>query len=178
MTNNDDVLSFSYRLGGNTTYSYINNIISSTPEEYNTSRNIVLVDWTNKLPYTDFGYPFEISTSMYRSSDVLRIMSLSDSGWTSPNYYELTGTNVVRSNTKDFGRFIATYMKSVSVCVPLNRVQNQHLNRCSTNPIYSSESLLRLYEGGMILNFDDINEYWSSNSVHVELSPPFKCRTA
>lgn len=178
LTNNDEVLSFSYRLGGNITYSYINNINTSTPKEYDIASNVVLVDWTNKLPYTDFGYPFEISSSMYRSSDVLRMMSLSDSGWASPNYYELTGTEIVRSHVKDFGKFIATYMKSVSVCIPLNRVQNQHLNRCVDNPIYSPESLLRLYEGGMMLNFDDVNEYWSSNSVHVELSPSFKLRVA
>jgi GR25 family glycosyltransferase involved in LPS biosynthesis len=174
-----DVLSFSYRLGSNVRYSYINDYPFQTPEEYSKPAypaNIVKVNWTAQLPYIDFGYPFEISSSMYRTVDLLRLFELSPTGWDNPNYFELTGTTKVRENKDVFGSLIATYKKSVAVSIPLNRVQHLHLNRCGTDPLYVPESLLRHYEMGKVLNFDDINENWTSNSVHVELKPGFKPR--
>jgi len=171
------VLSFSYRLGTNTTYSYINNIPFATPSEYNTGKYITKVDWTKEYPYIDFGYPFEISSSMYRSSDVLSMMDLCNAGWESPNTFELTGTTMVRTFHTRFGKHIATYRKSVAVSIPLNRVQNVHLNRTLNDMQYTSEELQKQFMDGKQLNLDEINEQWSTNSVHVELRPAFKHRT-
>lgn len=172
----DSVLSFSYRLGMNIQYSYINNVFFEVPTEYTKLGNIVKVDWTTKLPYIDFGYPFEISSSLYRSSDVLRLFDLSPVGWDSPNHLELTGTTFVRNQRESFGKHIATYKKSVAVCIPLNRVQHKHLNRCGTDPIYEPDALRRLFDEGKVLDFTTINDHWTSNSVHVELKPGFKPR--
>lgn len=171
-----DVFSFSYRLGANTQYSYINNVCFERQKEYDSCESIIKLDWTKKLPYIDFGYPFEVSSSVYRSNDLLSILEDHSMNCSNPNYFELAGTTIVYTHKKHFGNLIATYRKSVAVSVPLNRVQHLHLNRCGIEPIYVPESLLRYYESGKILNFDNINEHWISNSVHVELKPEFKSR--
>jgi GR25 family glycosyltransferase involved in LPS biosynthesis len=172
-----DTLSFSYRLGKNTTYSYINNFQFQPPVEYNTDAEIVRVDWRKEVPYIDFGYPFEISGSMYRSRDVLRMMELSSCGWDNPNYFELTGTTVVRGNRDVFGTHIATYPHSVTTCIPLNRVQGLHLNRCASFEGYTPELLVNAFLSGKELDLSAIPENWSPNSVHMELQLPFRLRS-
>lgn len=173
---NDEIWSFSYRLGSNIKHSYINNIAFPVPNEYSQHGTFVKVDWTAQSEYSDFGYPFEISSCMYRSSELLRMFSYSHQGWNNPNFMELTGTHTIRAHRTMFGKYIATYRKSAAVSVPLNRVQHLHLNRCGTDPLYVPESLLRHYEMGQILNFDHINEHWSCDSVHIDLKPGFKPR--
>lgn len=178
LSDDPEVYSFSYRLGSNTTYSYINNIAFKTPEEYSKPGTEVKVDWTKQLGYIDFGYPFEVSSSMYRTIDLYSMFGQSEHGWNHPNHFELVGTNIVRQYQKLlFGKYIATYKKSVAVSVPLNRVQDKHLNRVGTDVAYDAKALNEQFTNGFELDFDNINENWTSNSVHIELRPTFKYRS-
>lgn len=167
-----NVFSFSYRLGSNITESYITYVKCGIIKEYN-GDDQVKVDWTNKDPSTDFGYPFEVSSSMYRVEDLKKILNLCKyQGVDNPNYFELTSVNIVKQTRYLFGRYIQTYTQSCAVSLPINRVQQIHINRCGFNDEYEPQKLLEKFEEGKFMDPSELYNNWIPNSVHVEVFLP------
>ena len=178
LASNDRIVGFSYRLGSNVTYNYVNDLHFAQPAVYAQSSPtaIVGVDWRRHVRRTDFGFPFEVSSSMYRCADMQRLFALQPQGWDGPNHFEATGAATLRAHAAQFGEYIATYYRSAAVSLALNRVQSLHLNRCGADPEYSPESLLAKFEAGLELDLSMLNEQWLTRSAHATLAPPFRSR--
>ena len=93
----------------------------------------------------DFGFPLEVSGSLYRARDLLFI--LYNTNWENPNtlegvlYYNLRGLSYMPE--------MLLYKTSLCFCNPINKVFLQgNNNRTGNKDKYSVENLLKMYEGG------------------------------
>jgi hypothetical protein len=94
----------------------------------------------------DFGYPLEVSSSVYRTRDVLAMLR---DGFCNPNELELELAN--RAESADYRKshpWLASYATSVAFSNPCNRVQSQFQNRAGSQLGYSAARMLELWEQG------------------------------
>lgn len=143
LKNNADCLGFSLRLGSNTDYCYMlkqRQIIPAfTPFAYKINSH----EWITAE--CDFGYPLEVSSSLYRTEDLLPLLAHLD--YQNPNTLELvldTNKNIFRENKK----YLLSFEKSVTFCNPVNMVQNMWKNRAGDHAGYSPEKLAQMYDEG------------------------------
>lgn len=162
----EGALGFSLRLGVNTTYCYSLNILNELPEMQtmrNEDRNGVYAFNWQSIKNGDFAYPLEISSSIYRLSDIRPL--LEHIYFFSPNSLEWgMYMNLFNYNNRPF---LLCYDISPAFCNPINRVQTENTNRTGINPEYSIENLLRLYENGYRID-DKLFEGFVSNACHDE----------
>lgn len=118
LENSPTIIGFSYRLGLNTTYCYMRGHVQS-PRDYLMKDGYVECDW--RLCNGDFGYPLEISATMYRVDDILpwikKIMP------SNPNKME-GALNRIRVNFETARFMIAFNIKSSVFSNPINLTQN------------------------------------------------------
>jgi len=137
-THNEYVLGVSLRLGKNTTRCYPFNKTQKIPNFMNGWFGFQKFDW-QKGQY-DFGYPLELSSSMYRLSDLRFI--LKSAYYNNPNELEyLLSSNAVVIHKK----YLLCYHTSVAFSNPVNRVQETNHNRFATEYKYTSEFLVDLF---------------------------------
>jgi hypothetical protein len=150
------VLGFSLRLGTNTTHCYVLDkpqllpvlMETSLPvrESFHNQHNIPSVlkfDWTNSD--LDFGYPLEVSSSIYRLKDIRPVINILP--FQNPNFLESRLSKQAyrfRVNKP----YLLCYDKSATFCNPVNKVQVIHQNRVGLNRNYSIEELTRKFEIG------------------------------
>ncbi|NLE05489.1 MAG: hypothetical protein GX638_11910, partial [Crenarchaeota archaeon] len=169
LNNNTAILGFSLRLGKNTTNCYPLNVPNHIPKfiykeaSFSASNREMCFFWNeNKLG--DFYYPLELSSSIYRAEDILKITE--GVNFNNPNdlEYIMDCSKTIFSDKP----FLSCYQTSVAFCNPINKVQNVNNNRAGSNPIYSTESLLEKYEQGY--KIDDKKFYgFTSNGCHQEV---------
>jgi len=139
----EDLIGFSMRLGENTTYCYSQNHSQALPEFVRINRNILMYDWT-KSEY-DFGYPLEISSSMYRLKDIVPfILGLP---FENPNVLEermAFYTDGFKAKRPRLG----CYQFSVTFCNPVNMVQRINHNRAGEEFRYDVDDLAIRFENG------------------------------
>lgn len=115
LSENEPVFGFSLRLGTN---------IKPLPADAETEGNIFAWDWTKNKSH--YGYPWELDCTLYRRSDVLRI--LHQMGVVkSPNYLEA----IPEEKPEEFitQKMLAAYKETgKAIVITINRVQNTHLN--------------------------------------------------
>jgi len=133
----DDIIGFSLRLGLNTKYCYPENKSQEIPE-YEIYKDKMVFNWSN-AEY-DFGYPLELSSSIYRVKDIFAI--LYDCKYKNPNELEwLMYLN--KDIYKNERPKLSCYKQSVAFCNPINKVQTANaVNRSGDSIEYSAHSLL------------------------------------
>ena len=138
------ILNFSLRLGENINYSYIRQRKVKQPI-FNQAGKYHTYNWRGKD--AEFGYPMDISSSVYRSVDILYL--LNTISFHSPNSLEgnLVGRMKKLIRILPLNK-IACFPKSVAFSAPINRVQNEIKNKASTNARYTSEYLSKLFSAG------------------------------
>jgi hypothetical protein len=147
ITDHPNVLGFSLRLGRNTTYCYSYDKPQRLPQFRGTK--ILEFDWTDAD--CDFNYPFDLSSSLYRHSDLALLLKSMD--YTSPNTLE---TALFRMIPAYQGiPSLACFDKSVAFAFPANRVQTNWQNRASDNPITAVDNMERLYREGWRMRVED-----------------------
>jgi hypothetical protein len=167
---NPDALGFSLRLGRNTTQSYVLNRAQRLPLFQNAGPNMLKFDWTRADG--DFGYPLEISSSVYRLStmaSLVRILPFSD-----PNTLE----SQLSLRAKGFRRGKASLLcpeTSVVFSVPLNRVQEVFGNRAGDDPEWSIERLADKFDKGYRLDTGALDGFVPA-ACHQEIEPSFMMR--
>lgn len=139
----DEALGFSLRLGTNTSYCYSMDRYQPFPKALAIEKGCFKWDWTDGEG--DFGYPLEVSSSIYRTSDLLPWIIAAP--YSNPNTLE---ANLAGSAGRIAGlkRYVISYETSVAFCNPVNKVQQVYANRSGTNDRYSAEQLKLLYEQG------------------------------
>ncbi len=160
----NDALGLSLRLGKNTTYCYPLNKTQTLPQFTKISSEIVKYDW--RSADLDFNYPLEVSSSIYRTSDMLTF--LLKINFKNPNSLE----GEMAANSKYFAELYPNLLcmeKSLTFCNPINKVQIEAIdNRASELTDYSAENLALKYEEGFRVDVDNYNGFLP-NACHQEI---------
>lgn len=150
LNKNSGILGFSLRIGKNTNYCFSCNNWQTVPEMHSITNDISKFMWM--FAQYDFFYVLEVSSSIFRSKDILSIIV--DKEFNNPNQLE-------DKLFFNLGKFVvlkprmACYNQSVAFANPLNIVQTSNLsNRRGTDDKYSPEKLLELYEKGVRIRSD------------------------
>lgn len=162
-----DALGFSLRLGTNITYSYMKNQPIVLRDYSFIGNDMIRFDWTRQTG--DFGYPFDLSSSLYRGEQILPL--LERLSWTNPNHLEgnVAANHIVfRTNP-----YLISFTQSVTLCVPINLVQTVCSNRSGKNTEYSIESLADRFDEGLSIDVSRFNGVVPS-ACHQELPLSFQ----
>jgi glycosyltransferase involved in cell wall biosynthesis len=160
-----DTIGFSLRLGENTTYCYSLDKEQHLPDLQPVEKGALKYNWT-RAEY-DFGYPLEVSSSVYRTTDIIPfIASLS---FSNPNTLE----SAMAANKAQFEKknpFLMCYKSSVTFCTPLNKTQTVFVtNRAGNNVLYSIEGLSELFRHGRRIDVD-VYRNFIPNACHQEVN--------
>ncbi len=165
---NTESIGFSLRLGRNTTLCYSHNAFQKAPIFEAVSSRILKFNWTTAQ--YDFGYPLEVSSSIYRTRDVLPLISQS-SDVTNPNRLEVF-LDQTKQRFFDSHPELLCFATSVSFCNPANTVQPIYLNRFGGNSAGSVYSLGRHFDLGYRINLAPLANF-VSNACHQEIEFEF-----
>jgi hypothetical protein len=167
LSTDPEAIGFSLRLGKNTRVCYPIGKLNQLPDEINfdiiKDENINIIDWT-KIKIGDFGYPLEVSSSLYEISIIKDLINNYD--YNNPNDLEwIMACNLIYKRELCDLFF---YDISVAFCDPINKVQKVNNNRCGNYAIYNTEVLLDRFEKGERINVDFFNKFISSG-CHQEI---------
>lgn len=151
LASHTDALGYSLRLGRNTRYCYSMDRFQNLPNVRPIEKRFLKWNWT--AGECDFGYPLEVSSSMYRKSDLIPL--LTEANFSNPNTLE---SELARRAHKFAGlkNCMISHETSISFCNPINKVQQVYNNRAGGNAKYSIIELSRMFEQG---NRIDVEKY-------------------
>jgi len=164
---NTDAIGFSLRLGPNTVYSYARDTELNPPAFQSLGRGILKYDWTQGEIH--FAYPLEVSSSIYRTADILPLLKRLD--FDNPNILE----GLMAANAQLYTQNKPTllcYEQSVTFCNPVNIVQTVCNNRAGGDQRYSTDKLAEMFEEGFRINVRQYSDL-VSNSCHQEVELKF-----
>ncbi|MGD9849841.1 MAG: glycosyltransferase [Nitrospirales bacterium] len=151
LTTHADALGVSLRLGRNTTFCYPMNAEQRLPEFSLTGSGCMKFKWTEGEH--DFGYPLEVSSSLYRIADLYDLILKIP--FVNPNTLE----GELATQIHNFSRhmpFLLCYEHSLTFCNPINMVQTAWENRAGQDPGSTPESLAIKFEEGYRI---DVHSY-------------------
>lgn len=141
---NSDALGFSLRLGKNINYHYPSSSKEMIPPFIDVTGKVLKYDWTGKNRY--FGYPLEVSSSVYRTDDVLPLLTKLDFQGPNTLEAEIARSKNTFANSK---KNLLCFQQSVTFCNPVNVVQDVFPdNRSGNKREYSPDSLARMFNAG------------------------------
>lgn len=163
LASNSDTVGVSLRLGTNTTFCYALSKKQNLPQFIRISDSILKFDWT--ISDADFGYPLEISSSVYRMKDILPLIF--SIPFENPNTLEGHLAQKAKRLRKRLPALLC-FEQTVAFCNPINKVQNTNDNLFGIGISYSSNDLAQLFDEGYRI---DINSYdnYLPNACHQEV---------
>jgi hypothetical protein len=159
-------LAFSLRVGKNTTYCYPNRCRQSLPSFEAVSDNILSFTWPGQEG--DFGYPLEVSSSIYRIKDIESLLRRLP--YSNPNRLE-QGLSV---SSRLFARRrpeLLCFDHSVAFCAPVNKVQTVLDNRAGEDNGHSVEELNALFLKGFRIDIESLRGF-VPGAAHQEIDLP------
>jgi hypothetical protein len=138
LENSRNCLGFSLRLGLNTRYCYPYNCEQAIPPVVNLKNDVLMFDW--KTAEYDFGYPLELSSSVYPVENIIDI--LQNCEFDSPNNLESIMSSCYFEDMSN----LLMLPKSVAFSLPLNKVQSSHNNRSEN---FNPDTFRLMYEKGI-----------------------------
>lgn len=162
-----DALGFSLRLGKNIEYCYSMDVFLKKPDFTFVGKGFIKFDWT--AAEYDFGYPLEVSSSVYRTNDLLSL--LTDAEFSNPNTLEFQ----LASHSYSYAsaqNCIISNETSIAFCNPINKVQQVYNNRAGTKASYTASELSQMFEQGYRI---DVAKYagFIPNACHQEVKLVF-----
>lgn len=112
-----DAIGFSLRLGRNTTHCYALNKPQQPPNLQPVSESLLAFRWPGMD--CDFGYPLEVSSSLYRAADLLE--ALADAPFRNPNTLEAELANRAEQFRESHPVLLCPG-QSLAFCAPVNLV--------------------------------------------------------
>ena len=165
---NTDAAGFSLRLGKNTNYCYTKDSTQTLPLFQQSRTGILTYNWTQAE--FDFGYPLELSSSIYRTRDILIL--LDELEFNNPNILE----GQMAANARFFAGQKSTLLcceNSLTFCNPINKVQSVWNNRCCSDNKYSADALAELFHKGVRIDVESYSNF-IPNACHQEVQLYFK----
>lgn len=157
---------FSLRLGTNTTHCYTMDRPQKLPAFVPVAPGILSFEWTGAE--LDFGYPLEVSSSIYRIADLLPY--LDEQPFANPNQLESRlAEGLDRFQTRPQ---LLCFVRSVAFSNPVNKVNDAYRNRAGETHAYTSELLADRFAAGYRI---DVSAYSGivPNGCHQELELHF-----
>lgn len=168
MYNDNDVISFSLRLGTNTHYCYPENKKMNIPM-INFYNDIGYFDWTKEE--MDFGYPADISSSLHFANNFNEVFY--DQNYNNPNELEwLMHVHSMHNKWLINKKYMLCYETSRAFSSPVNKVQTVNNNRSGTKEKYSEGQLLKVFLSGYRIDIEKFDEY-VPNACHEEVDFEF-----
>ncbi len=164
-------IGFSFRLGRNTTYCYTMDKPQNPPDFRSAAPGVLRFNWPGMEH--DFGYPIEVSSSMYRTADLLPL--LESLPYRNPNTLE-AALAAREGEFREHLPHLACYEQSVALSVPANLVQSAWTNRANGRPELSAESLAREFGKGRRLDIAHYRDH-VANAAHEDLPFVFTQRS-
>jgi hypothetical protein len=151
----EQAIGVSLRLGKNTTYCYV----VDSPDNVPSMRPIDL-DGLSAYRWSEhsggaFDYPLEVSSSLYRSADIMPLLVAEE--YSSPNTLE--AALAARTNSFWSKPDLICFEQSVAFCAPINKVQNLYDNRAGTQAAYSTEALAEKYNAGQRIDLSILEDF-------------------
>jgi glycosyltransferase involved in cell wall biosynthesis/ADP-heptose:LPS heptosyltransferase/2-polyprenyl-3-methyl-5-hydroxy-6-metoxy-1,4-benzoquinol methylase len=162
-------IGFSLRLGKNTGYCYMLNSNQKLPAFESVHKGILKYNWPGAE--CDFGYPLDVSSSVYRSDEILGL--LGQLAYSNPNTLEHGMSKNVRMFVSSAPALLV-FEESVAFCNPVNMVQRVYENnKFGRTHKYAPEQLAEGFSCGMAI---DVQKYagFTPNSAHQEVELYFK----
>jgi glycosyltransferase involved in cell wall biosynthesis len=141
---NGEALGFSLRLGRNILRCYMRDVPPAQPGFLPASSGVVKFSWSG-APH-DFGYPLEVSSSVYRTAELLPL--LEQLPFANPNTLE----GLMAANAQLYASrrpALLCFEQSVAFCNPINMVQTTCYNRAGKNPQHTPQYLAGLFDQSM-----------------------------
>lgn len=162
-----EALGFSLRLGKNTNYCYSLNSQQEVPEfvTFADGKDPIMGIWWLGASH-DFAYPLEVSSSIFRSSDIRPL--LESNQFKNPNSLE----GMLASKASLFQHsmpILLTWEQSATFCNPVNKVQQEAPeNRAGISISYSADDLAARFDAGERI---DVASYsgFTPNACHHEV---------
>ena len=146
-------IGFSLRLGTNTTYCYPLDAAQDLPEFTTVRPGVLAFRWPGASH--DFGYPFDLSSSVYRTADIEPLLRRIQ--FANPNLME--GRLAERAAVSGPRHpLLLCFERSVAFCIPANLVQTVAKNRAGTRADESPSALAAAFERGCridVASYDD-----------------------
>lgn len=158
-------LGFSLRLGWNVNWSHIKNGHIEQPELRKIVDNYYYFDWPGKD--RDFGYPLEVSSSIYRTKNILPLLEGINGD---PGTIEGHFSSKKCLFTKSHPRLIC-FDYSVAFAIPVNIVRDKTSCPAGREHFYSVEKLTLLFDAGKRIDTFSFPE--SINGCHQEMEYKF-----
>jgi len=163
LENQLDCIGFSLRLGKNIVYCYPFSCSQLQPKFVSIQNNILKFDW--RTVQYDFGYPLELSSSMYRVKDIFHVWN--DIACTVNHLEHLLWIN--SKDLRESNPMLLCFHQSCAFCNPLNVIASgSNKNRNSLRPEYSVNALADYFEQGLKI---DVTQCFSNltKAVHQEV---------
>ena len=164
LSSNPAVLGVSLRLGANTAFCYMLNKQQALPEFQPAGPALLSYEWTSAEH--DFGYPLELSSSLYRTSDILPL--LNGLSYRNPNTLELVLAQQCDQFRQKKNRLLC-YPQSRTFCNPINTVQREFDNRSGKQKSLSPEALAEDFDRGYRIDVKQFSGF-KPVSCHQECS--------
>ncbi len=160
-------IGFSLRVGRNTTWCYSMDCAQPLPE-FRPASHGLRFRWVGQVG--DFGYPLEVSSSVYRTADLMGL--LQNLPYTNPNRLEQVLSASSRLFTVSRPDLLC-FDQSVAFCVPINKVQTILNNRAGDQAAHSSEALHRLFLAGERIDVAALKDH-VPRAAHEEIDLPLE----
>jgi hypothetical protein len=160
-----EAIGFSLRVGLNTTSCYSMQCEQPLPV-FESAPPGLRFKWPNQAG--DFGYPLEVSSSVYRCADLIPL--LRSLPYNNPNRLEQALSATSGLFTRRLPSLLC-YEQSVAFCAPVNKVQSILDNRSGAQEEYSSEALNTLFLDGYRVNVSALHKF-TPKAAHVEIELP------
>lgn len=165
LDNNPEAIGFSLRLGHNIKYCHTLNKKQAlkTYRDGGVNKDTMMWSWIDEE--FDFGYPLEVSSSVYRTSLIKTLCQ--NLHYNNPNSFEHA---MELHKPKLAGKFpyLLSFTSSRAVCLPMNITQTEGMTRHSSNQEYTIEKLLQKFESGQKMNWHDVLDNITITSPHTE----------
>lgn len=162
-----NAIGFSLRLGENTVYCYALQSSQTPPQFTKVTKDIRRYDWPSAD--LDFGYPLEVSSSLYRVKELYPFLVQID--FRNPNTLEDQLAAIKHLYAKTRPTLLCSKL-SLTFCAPLNMVQDVCQNRAGNENCYSSEMLAKKFEEGYRINTENYQGF-IPNACHQEVPLDF-----
>lgn len=161
-----DAIGFSLRLGRNITSCYSHgDIPQSIPDAERVGQNSLRFRWTEGV--YDFGYPLEVSSSVFRTSDMLSLIRSGQECIRNPNSLEAH----LHSQIAPFAvthPILLCFERSVAFCNPVNMVQAVLPNRSGQDLAVSVPVLMERFSLGFRVDVCALSSFTPS-APHAEV---------
>jgi glycosyltransferase involved in cell wall biosynthesis len=167
-----ELLGFSLRLGRNATVNYMAQTSQTVPPLTPIGDGMVSFDWTTADG--DFGYPLEVSSSVYRVADLRPV--LAEGRPRNPNLLEYQLTQL-RDQFARQKPLLAAFETAVAFCNPINLVQTVSDNRAGVDLAHDARALSRRFARGERVRRDQFRGFVPTG-CHQEVPLEFEQRPA